>query len=149
MSNILLLHGINLNTLGKRDLTHYGKLTLKDIETLTAKEAKQWGYDTLSYQSNHEGELVDILQNQSPHCVGIIINAGAFTHYSYGLHDALLDTNLPVVEVHLSNLKEREIWRQHSVISAACIKVIMGQKEQGYQQAVRTLVEYLQRDKSN
>lgn len=147
MSNILLIHGANLNVLGKRDAVPYGTLTLKDIEDITQIEAEKYGYHIIPYQSNHEGNIVDQLQSQAPACVGIIINPGAFTHYSYSLHDALLDTNLPVIEVHLSDLTQREIWRRNSVIAPACINVIMGKKEQGYREAVRIMMEYLQQCK--
>lgn len=143
MRNILLLHGINLNALGKRDVQHYGALTLRDIENITVIEAQKFDYNIIAYQSNHEGDLVDKLQAEAQHCAGIIINPGAFTHYSYGLHDALVDTNLPVIEVHLSDIDTREAWRRHSVIAPACIKVIKGKKEQGYSEAVNLLIEYL------
>lgn len=146
MKPILLLHGVNLNRLGLREARHYGHCTLKEIETLTAKYAKKYGYDIICFQSNHEGEIVDQLQAAIETCSGIIINPGAFTHYSYAIHDALLDTNLPAIEVHLSDISQREPWRQHSVTSAACIKTISGQKEQGYITAVKHLVEYLQHD---
>lgn len=145
MSNILLMHGINLNALGKRDATHYGVLTLQDIEKVAVDEAKKHGFEMICYQSNHEGHLVDTLQSAASECVGIIINPGAFSHYSYGLHDALLDTGLPVIEVHLSDISERESWRKHSVTAAACMTVIKGKKERGYQEAVQTLVEYLRK----
>jgi 3-dehydroquinate dehydratase II len=143
MSKLLLLHGINLNSLGKRDVLHYGHLTLKAIKAITAKEAEKYGFNVISYQSNHEGNLVDKLQSETEHCAGIIINPGAFTHYSYGLYDALIDTGLPVVEVHLSDTHQREPWRKRSVIAPACIKTIKGKKEQGYREAVNVLIEYL------
>lgn len=143
MPNILLLHGINLNALGKRNSDYYGTLTLQAIENITVNEARHYGFEVLAYQSNHEGDLIDTLQRESPKCAGIIINPGAFAHYSYGLHDALLDTKLPAIEVHLSDIYQRESWRQKSVISPACVKVIVGRKERGYQEAVIALVEHL------
>lgn len=143
MDKILLIHGANLNALGKRDPKHYGHLTLAMIEQLVLDAAKSYHYDLITYQSNHEGNLIDTLQSRADECVGIIINPGAFSHYSYALHDALLDTQLPAIEVHLSNLRERETWRHHSVIAAACIQSIDGKKEVGYQEAVKRLVEYL------
>lgn len=146
MRNILLLHGVNLNMLGKRDTKHYGVLTLHDLETITANEAKKFNYHVISYQSNHEGDLIDKLQAEAKQCDGIIINAGAFTHYSYGLHDALLDSQLPTIEVHLSDIDQREDWRKHSVIASACIKTIKGKKEQGYREAVNELIEYIQHE---
>lgn len=146
MANILLLHGINLNFLGKRDAAHYGVLTLSDLENITTTEAKKLGYQVIAYQSNHEGDLVDKLQAEAKNCAGIIINAGAFTHYAYGLHDALLDAQLPTIEVHLSDIAQREDWRKHSVIAPACIQVIKGKKEQGYREAVNALVEHLKHE---
>jgi len=143
MQTILLLHGPNLNWLGKRDPVHYGNLTLEHIVTITADAARQYHYDIIPYQSNHEGCLIDTLQLNASSCAGIIINPGALTHYSYALHDALLDTGLPVVEVHLSDIKQREQWRSQSVTAAACIKVISGKKEDGYREAVTILAEHL------
>jgi 3-dehydroquinate dehydratase-2 len=145
MRHILLMHGVNLNILGIRDSAHYGVLTLKDIEDITTKEAEKYGFSITPYQSNHEGDLIDKLQSEAQRCVGIVINPGAFTHYSYGLHDALLDTKLPAIEVHLSDLSLREPWRKHSVTAPACIRVIAGKQEQGYREAVNALVEYLQK----
>lgn len=147
MNKLLLINGVNLNWLGKRDAEHYGSLTLKDIETLTANEAAKFDYQTITYQSNHEGCLVDALQMHARECDGIIINPGAFTHYSYALHDALVDTTLPVVEVHLSKIDEREKWRSQSVTAPACIEVIWGRKEQGYIDAVNILMEHIRNDK--
>lgn len=144
-SKILLLHGPNLNLLGHRDTTHYGQLTLKNIEILCKIEAKKHNLSLITYQSNHEGNLIDTLQNKASRCAGIIINPGALTHYSYALYDALLDTQKPTVEVHLSKINKREKWRSHSVIAPACIKVIAGKKERGYLDAITTLAEHLQK----
>lgn len=141
--NLLLMHGPNLNMLGKRDPEHYGSLTLTDLENITREAAENYGFHLITYQSNHEGFLIDILQSQSKHCAGIIINPGAFTHYSYALHDALLDTCLPIVEVHLSKIDQREKWRSISVTSPACIKTIWGKKEKGYIEAVEVLANKL------
>lgn len=138
---ILLVHGPNLNILGRRDRKHYGSLTLTEIEKLVAKEAEKFGCETENYQSNHEGAIIDWLQEKSRQASAIIINPGAFTHYSYALHDALLDTGLPCVEVHLSDVNNREDWRKISVIGPACVARISGKKEKGYIEAVRLLVE--------
>jgi 3-dehydroquinate dehydratase-2 len=145
MKKILLMHGPNLNLLGQRDTKNYGHLTLKNIETLCKSEAKKHHLMLSTYQSNHEGDLIDTLQIKAPQCAGIIINPGALTHYSYALYDALLDTKRPIVEVHLSAIKQREKWRSHSVTAPACIKVIWGKKEQGYLEAITTLAEYFQK----
>jgi 3-dehydroquinate dehydratase-2 len=148
MNKILLIHGANLNLLGRRNPEQYGNLTLKNIEDLVTKEVEKYGFSVLTYQSNHEGYLIDTLQKEATNCSGIIINPGAFSHYSYAIHDALLDTQLPVVEVHLSKISEREEWRRKSVITAACIKAIEGKKEKGYVEAVEILMEHL-RNESN
>jgi len=136
MKTILLVHGANLNLLGKRDVAHYGVLTLKKLQSLLQYRAKTIGFKVKAFQSNHEGALIDFLQKQSPKASGIIINPGAFTHYSYALHDALLDANLPVVEVHLSKVDKREAWRKASVTAPACKKVIGGKKIKGYFEAL-------------
>lgn len=145
MKKILLIHGPNLNMLGKRNHEHYGKLTLADIEQLTTEEAAKFQWAVTTYQSNSEGQLIDTLQQQSAECAGIIINPGAYTHYSYALYDALLDTGRPIVEVHLSDIQQREAFRQQSVTAPACIQVIWGKKEEGYREAVHILLEYLQK----
>jgi 3-dehydroquinate dehydratase-2 len=139
MKNLLLIHGPNLNMLGRRDAAHYGGKTLADIEILVAVEAKKLGYKVKKFQSNHEGALIDFLQKEAGKAVGVIINPGALTHYSYALHDALLDTRLPCVEVHLSDIKSREPWRQVSVTAPACVAQVSGKKERGYVEALQIL----------
>jgi 3-dehydroquinate dehydratase-2 len=144
MATLLLIHGPNLNLLGKREEKHYGSKTLADLEALVLAEAKNVGLELKAFQSNHEGALIDWIQKESPRAAGIIINPGALTHYSYALHDALLDTKLPAVEVHLSDVGTREEWRRNSVTAPACIAVIAGKKEGGYAEAVTLLKERLQ-----
>lgn len=146
MRKILLVHGPNLNALGRRDQSAYGTKTLADIEALVTEEAKKLGYEIKVFQSNHEGALIDFLQAQGGETSGIIINPGALTHYSYALHDAIKDTGLPAIEVHLSDIKEREPWRQVSVTAPACILQISGKKEQGYVEAVSKLHEHLSKN---
>lgn len=138
------MHGPNLNLLGKRNPNIYGLCTLADIEKLVQKTADYSNYSIQHYQSNHEGQLIDYLQQHAKEAAGIIINPGALTHYSFALYDALLDTGLPIVEVHLSDIKQREPWRAVSVTSAAAIKVISGKKEEGYREALIFLVEYIE-----
>jgi 3-dehydroquinate dehydratase II len=140
---LLLLHGPNLNLLGKRDRTIYGILSLAELQELTRRRAQQYGLELLCYQSNHEGDIIDFLQQKASACCGIIINAGALTHYSYSLYDALLDADKPTIEVHLSNLEERESWRQCSVILPACLAQIYGKQEQGYLLAVEKIAAFL------
>lgn len=129
--------------LGARAHEYYGTLTLRDIELLVEEEAKRVGYATVAFQSNHEGALIDFLQKERGNVDGIVINPGAFTHYSYALHDALVDTKLPCVEVHLSDIATREDWRKISVTAPACIAQVKGKKEQGYVEAFRMLVDYI------
>ncbi len=146
MKTILLIHGPNLNRLGKRDPEHYGSMTLKDLEQFTSAIAQPLGYAVEAYQSNHEGSLIDWIQENAAFAAGIIINPGALTHYSYALHDALVDTQLPCIEVHLSDIEHREEWRAVSVIAPACIAQVSGKKEKGYQEAVATLIAHIEQD---
>lgn len=139
MKTILLMHGPNLNLLGRRDKKHYGDVKLKDIEKMASNEAKKNSMKILTYQSNHEGCLIDWLQKNSDKADGIIINPGALTHYGYALHDALVDTGLPCIETHLSDITKREKWRKISVIKPACIKQIFGKNVKGYIEAVNIL----------
>ena len=143
MKTILLIHGPNLNYLGKRDPSHYGTCTLADIEALTRRAASDCGYALETFQSNHEGALIDWIQEHASSAVGIIINAGALTHYSYALHDAIADAGIPCVEVHLSDVQTREPWRKVSVIAPVCIATISGKKEAGYREAVDVLHKHL------
>lgn len=140
MKKILLIHGPNLNLLGKRDRKHYGDLTLSDIEKLIELECGKIGVQLETFQSNHEGELIDWLQKEAGLVNGVIINPGALAHFSYALHDALVDTGLPCVEVHLSDIENREDWRKISVTAPACIAKISGKKELGYLEALNVLV---------
>lgn len=140
---ILVINGPNLNLLGKRRNIYYGSLTLGQINKKIKRHADKLNVKVLFFQSNHEGKLIDYLQQQSIIASGIIINPGALTHYSYALYDALYDTNLPIVEVHLSNIKSREPWRRLSVIEPATVKQIIGKKDKGYIEALDYLVKNL------
>ncbi len=143
MKKIILLQGPNLNMLGQRDIAQYGSLTLSELENSVRSKAKEFGYELLSFQSNHEGDLIDMIQELTNESSAMIINPGALTHYSYAIHDAIIDSKLPTVEVHLSNIHEREPWRAHSVIASACVHSIVGKKLAGYHEALDFLVEYL------
>ena len=145
MATLLLIHGPNLNRLGKRDASNYGSKTLAEIEELVTSEAERLGHSVKTFQSNNEGALIDFLQSESKNASGVIINPGAFTHYSYALHDALVDTNLPCVEVHLSDINSREEWRKISVTAPACIAQISGKKDAGYLEALSILNAKLQK----
>ena len=142
MKKIILIHGPNLNLLGKRDIKHYGNRTLTMLEDIVKKEAKKLKISIIAFQSNHEGALIDFLQKHR-NADGIIINPGALSHYSFALHDALIDTNLPVIEVHLSNILKREKWRSISVTAPACKKIISGKKVNGYLEALHYLNKIL------
>jgi 3-dehydroquinate dehydratase-2 len=140
---ILVIHGPNLNMLGKRDKSIYGEKTLKEIDALLKKEAKALGIDVTTFQSNHEGALVDFVQEQAGTARGIIINPGALTHYGFSLLDALVDSKLPVIEVHLSNIYRREEWRADSIIAPIAEGQISGLGWRGYVAALQILVSKL------
>ncbi|KKT35739.1 MAG: 3-dehydroquinate dehydratase [Parcubacteria group bacterium GW2011_GWA2_44_12] len=144
---LLVLNGPNLNNLGKRDKAHYGALTLSALERMMRKHAKPLGVRLLFFQSNHEGSLIDFIQKRRVGSDALIINPGALTHYGYSLYDAIIDSKLPSVEVHLSDISKREPFRRRSVIKAACVKQIMGKKEQGYIEALEFLVRFLENKK--
>jgi 3-dehydroquinate dehydratase-2 len=140
---ILIIHGPNLNLLGKRDPQVYGGKTLEEIGSLLRDEARSMGVDIATFQSNSEGELIDFIQRETSEANGVIVNPGALTHYGLSLRDALADTNLPVVEVHLSNIHAREEFRQRSVIAPVARGQISGLGWRGYIAALRILVSEL------
>ena len=137
---ILVIYGPNLNRLGKRDTSHYGKRTMEDIDAALAKRALQLKVEVASYQSNSEGVIIDYIQNELENADGIIINPGALTHYGLSLRDALQDTGLPVIEVHLSNIHAREEWRSKSVISPISRGQIVGLGWRGFVAALELMV---------
>lgn len=144
---ILVINGPNLNMLGKRDKAYYGDKTLPQIDTLLKKVGKSLGADIVSFQSNGEGELIDFIQKNASQAAGIIINPGALTHYGLSLRDALVDSGLPVVEVHLSNIYAREEWRAKSVIAPIARGQISGLGWRGYVAALQILVGELKVEK--
>jgi 3-dehydroquinate dehydratase-2 len=144
---IMVINGPNLNMLGKRDAQHYGSDTLPIIERELGQKAKALGCELVFFQSNHEGAIIDFIQAQSEGADGILINPAALTHYGYSLHDALLDAGLPVVEVHLSDIKAREEWRRKSVIANVAIKQISGFKKQSYILGLEALVKHIKEKK--
>jgi 3-dehydroquinate dehydratase-2 len=137
--NILLLNGPNLNLLGEREPEIYGKTTLAEIEALVLGRAKELGANLRTFQSNHEGALIDELHQSRRWANGVIFNPGAFTHYSIALRDAISATRLRVVEVHLSDIKKREPFRQVSVIEEVCAHQILGKGVAGYLEALEWL----------
>ncbi|MGK2880944.1 MAG: type II 3-dehydroquinate dehydratase [Mycobacterium sp.] len=136
---LLLVNGPNLNLLGTRQPEIYGSTTLAQIEQLTAAAAAEFELDVLAVQSNHEGVLIDAIHAARADCVGIVINPGAYSHTSVAIPDALSGVELPVAEVHLSNIHRREQFRHHSYVSAAADMVIAGAGPLGYELAVRYL----------
>lgn len=144
---ILVINGPNLNMLGKRNKAYYGDKTLPQIDALLKKEGKSLGADVVSFQSNSEGELIDCIQKNSSQAAGIIINPGALTHYGLSLRDALVDSGLPVVEVHLSNIYAREEWRAKSVMAPIARGQISGFGWRGYIAALQILVGELKVEK--
>jgi 3-dehydroquinate dehydratase II len=145
---ILLINGPNLNMLGKRKQDIYGDKTLAEIESAVMKKAKQLGATFKAFQSNHEGELIDFLQAEAPRADGIIINPGALTHYGLSLRDALDDANLPIIEIHISDIHAREDWRSKSVIQELAKAQICGHGWQGYIEAVDMLIDILNSKKN-
>jgi len=140
---ILIINGPNLNLLGKRDKATYGGKSLSEIDSLLEKQGKKLNVEIVSFQSNSEGALVDFIQQQSSSVNGIIINPGALTHYSFSLRDALADSGLPIIEVHLSNIYAREEWRAKSVVAPIAKGQISGLGWRGYLIALQTLVAEL------
>jgi 3-dehydroquinate dehydratase-2 len=137
---ILLLNGPNLNLLGTRRPEVYGSTTLSEVESQFAAWAAGLDVDVETYQSNHEGDLIDRIHSARGHVQGIVFNPGAYTHTSYALHDALEAAEIPTVEIHISNVEEREEWRRRSVIAPAAVHRIYGRGTDGYRWALRHLV---------
>ena len=136
---IEVMHGVNLDQLGRRDPLHYGELTLGELELKISDTAAELGLATRFFQTNHEGEFVEHLHRLEGLADGILLNPGAWTHYSYAIRDALELTGLPAVEVHLSDVDNREQWRRHSVIRELCIDRVAGQGPEGYRDALLRL----------
>jgi len=140
---ILVINGPNLNLLGKRETRHYGDTTLGIIETELAERAKKLGCEAIFFQCNHEGGIIDFIQKESSRAQGILINPGALTHYGYALYDALVDSGLPVVEVHMTNIFSREDWRRTSIIAPITAGQVIGFKERSYFLGLEALVTHI------
>lgn len=139
LMDILVINGPNLNMLGKRDPKHYGTETLDDVNSYIKSCFPK--INISFFQSNHEGAIIDALQDASGKYDGVVLNAGAYTHYSYAIADAIECIPVPVAEVHLSNIHEREEFRRTSVISANCIGQIAGLGKDSYLEGIKLIIE--------
>lgn len=139
MKKYLVINGVNLNMLGLREPEVYGKNTLADLEAMVTAKAKDLGVAVDFFQSNFEGEIVEKIHGAMGAYDGIIINPGAFTHYSYAIRDAFGSVKLPVIEVHISNIHKREEFRHTSVIVPECVGQICGLGMKGYELALEAL----------
>ena len=145
MSRILVLHGPNLNLLGTRETEIYGSTTLDDINGMIAERAAEAGIETAFYQSNHEGDLVDAIQQANHKFDFIIFNAAAFTHYSIAIRDAIAAIDVPVIEVHISNIHQREEFRHTSVLAPVAMGQICGLGVESYLAALEAIIYKLNR----
>lgn len=137
---ILIINGPNLNLLGVREPDIYGSESLSDIENWLNDQPEADGHSIIWFQSNHEGELIDFIHGAMGNVGGIVINPGAFTHYSYAIRDAIAAINVPTVEVHLSDINTREKFREISVIKDVCLDQISGLGKIGYLKGIQRLI---------
>lgn len=138
---LLLVNGPNLNRLGVREPAVYGTVSLDDIVNNVTGLAADYGVDVRAFQSNHEGGLIDFLQDASERAVGVVLNPGAYAHYGYALRDCLADLSCPVIEVHISNVHRREAFRHELVLAPVVAGQIVGLGTAGYELAARQLLE--------
>ena len=139
MKTILIIHGPNLNLLGKREPEVYGSMTLDELNQMMKEKGE--GHNLEFFQSNHEGEIIDRLHEAREKADGVIINPGAYTHYSYAIRDAIASIEVPTIEVHLSDINKREEFRKISVIKEVCLKQISGLGADSYLQALNILLK--------
>jgi 3-dehydroquinate dehydratase II len=141
---VTVLNGVNLDVLGRRDPAQYGGVTLEELESRIYDWARTLGLSAQCRQTNHEGEFVKWCHDAADAADGLIVNPGAWSHYSYAIRDALELVDAPIVEVHLSNVDEREEWRRHSVISELAAHRVVGKGVDGYREALEYLKERTQ-----
>ena len=138
-NRVEVMHGVNLDQLERRDPAQYGSLTLTELERLIAEQASGLGLQPRFFHTNHEGEFVEHLHRLEGLADAVILNPGAWSHYSYAIRDALELAALPAIEVHLSDISRREDWRRHSVIAELCIAQVTGKGPDGYGEALQRL----------
>ena len=141
---ILVINGPNLNNLGKRDESHYGAESFSEVITSIEQFSKELGVEVKFSQSNSEGELINFIQKEASTSDGIVINAGALTHYGLSLKDSLIDAQIPLVEIHISNIHQREEYRRTSVVEPVAIGQVAGFGTSGYLYAMELLINYLE-----
>jgi 3-dehydroquinate dehydratase II len=137
---VLVLNGVNLNVLGRRDPNLYGGLSLNELETRIYQWAHELAITARCRQTNSEGEFIDWIHDAADHSDALVVNPGAWSHYSYAIRDALEILEVPIVEVHLSNIEAREEWRRRSVISDLAAHRVIGKGPEGYREALEFLV---------
>jgi 3-dehydroquinate dehydratase-2 len=138
-----VMHGVNLDQLGRRDPAHYGTLTLAELERRIEADARELGLRASFFHTNHEGEFVEHLHRLPGRADAVILNPGAWTHYAWSIRDALEIAALPALEIHLSNVGRREPWRRASVIAELCFATISGRGPEGYREALERVREQL------
>jgi len=136
---VRVLNGVNLDVLGRRDRNHYGNLSLNELETKIYEWAAELQMTVRCRQTNSEGEFIGWIHDAYADADAVIVNPGAWSHYSYAIHDALELLSVPIVEVHLSNIEEREQWRRHSVIADVVTHRVIGKGPDGYREALEYL----------
>ena len=138
-NRVEVMHGVNLDQLGRRDPVHYPRVTLTELEVRVGRFARELGLEPSFSHTNHEGEFCEALHDASGTVHGLLLNPGAWTHYSYAIRDALDVAALPAIEVHLSAVEDREDWRSVSVIRDLCVGVVSGKGPAGYREALEVL----------
>ncbi len=137
---VMVINGPNLNKLGKRDEKHYGSKTYDELKSLIVDSFIMSGHTVLINQSNSEGTIIDLIQEADETCQGIVINPGAYSHYSYAIMDAIVDCQIPVIEVHISDVTNRDDFRKQLITGQVCDKIISGKGFNGYIEAISEIL---------